>query len=464
MGAIVLVTLAIVEIVMLVASIKTKSSSQKWLQIRTAVSVCEAVALALLMALHVSNMSFDFRWMALLAVLVLRAAISLIVFLVRRNNVSATAPHRTVRMALNVIGSIAIIAVATVPALVFPPYEGLPTTGDYSVKEAHAIMVDETRTDPFEHDGSYREIPVWFYYPTAPDAESHAFPLVVFSHGAFGYHESNYSLYAELASNGYVVAALDYPHHAFFAPDTQGQTVIVDQDFLAKAIATQNGELSDDESYALSREWMQLRTTDLAFALDTIEAAAHGGSLDGGTWYFDTEEQRTLTQDALSLCDAEKVGLVGHSMGGATSVGVGRVRDEVRAVIDLDGTMFTEYQRSDDGEYSFAKEPYPVPLLSVDNERHYLSGMEARQMGEPYVNNVVLDNAKVAAHTYFKGSSHMNLTDLPLFSPTLASMLDNSSAGEIDARECIEKLNALVLSWFDEYLKGEGKATIAESY
>ncbi|MBQ5851909.1 MAG: hypothetical protein IIW54_14020, partial [Lachnospiraceae bacterium] len=31
------------------------------------------------------------------------------------------------------------------------------------------------------------------------------FPLVVFSHGAFGYYESNTSTYMELASNGYVV-------------------------------------------------------------------------------------------------------------------------------------------------------------------------------------------------------------------------------------------------------------------
>ena len=33
-------------------------------------SVCEALVLALLMAFHVSNMAFDFRWAALLAVLI----------------------------------------------------------------------------------------------------------------------------------------------------------------------------------------------------------------------------------------------------------------------------------------------------------------------------------------------------------------------------------------------------------
>ena len=73
----------------------------------------------------------------------------------------------------------------------------------------------------------------------------------------------------------------------------------------------------------------------------------------------------------------------------------------------------------------------------------------------------VLDNAKTSAHTYFRGSGHMNFTDLPLFSPALASML---GTGDVDAQACIEQTNALVLAWFDEYLKDQGHSSIAESY
>ena len=461
MGTMVLGALALVEIIMLVVSATTRSSSSKWIRTRTIVSVCEALVLALLMAFHVSNMAFDFRWAALLAVLILRAVISLVVLLVRRKKASADVPHPISRMVFNVIGSIAVIALASVPALAFPPYAGLPTTGDYAVSEAHAIMVDTARVDEFEQDGSYREIPVWFYYPDASDAEAHQFPLVVFSHGAFGYHESNYSLYAELASHGYVVAALDYPHHAFFADDTQGNTVIVDADFISQATAAQNGELSDEESYALGEEWMRLRMADLGFALDTIEAAAQSGSASGEAWFFDGADQQARVLEALRLTDADKVGLVGHSMGGATSVGQGRIRSEVGAVVDLDGTMFTERSLNGDGTYSFNEKPYPVPLLSIDNESHYESGLQAAEQGQPYVNNVALENASVSAHTYFKGAGHMNFTDLPLFSPMLASLL---GTGDIDARACIEQTNALVLAWFDEFLKGDGHASIAESY
>ncbi|MDO5107912.1 MAG: hypothetical protein Q4D39_06520, partial [Coriobacteriaceae bacterium] len=168
MGAIVLAVLAAAEVAVLIAGIKMHSSKRRWIRIRTIASVCEAVVLALLMALSVSGIAFDFRWEMLLAVLVVRAVVALIVFLTRSKKAGADAPHCIPRMVLNVIGSIVIIAIAVVPALVFPPYDGLPTTGDYGVIQAHAIMVDESRTDSFEQDGSYCEIPVWFYYPDAP--------------------------------------------------------------------------------------------------------------------------------------------------------------------------------------------------------------------------------------------------------------------------------------------------------
>ena len=461
MGTIVLLALVVVEIAMLIASIKVRSNSQEWMRIRTAVSLGETLVLALLMALPVAGIAFDFRWMALLIVLAVRAIIALITFFARSKKASASVPHPTSRMVLNVVGSIIVIALAVVPALVFPTYEGLPTSGEYDVRASHAIMVDRSSTDPFEQDGSYREVPVWFYYPDVSDAEAQRFPLVIFSHGAFGFHESNYSLYTELASHGYVVAALEHPYHSLFSTDTEGKTILVDSDFINQVMGANSTDTSEAENFAFEQEWMQVRLSDLDFALDTIEAAAQTGSVDGEAWYFDSAEERGSVLEALQLANVEKVGLIGHSLGGAASVSEGRLRNEVGAVIDLDGTMIGEYLSYEDGKYTFVEDPYPVPLLSIDNEEHHLASLEAREQGYSYVNNVVLDNADVSANTYFEGSGHMNFTDLPLFSPMLASML---GTGDIDARTCIEQTDALVLAWFDEYLKGSGHATVAESY
>ena len=87
--------------------------------------------------------------------------------------------------------------------------------------------------------------------------------------------------------------------------------------------------------------------------------------------------------------------------------------------------------------------------------------MEADKIGYRYSNNVILKNADEAFSTYFVNSDHMNFTDLPLFSPTLAKML---GTGTVDSREMILSLNSIVLDFFECYLKGEGNFEIKEFY
>ncbi len=122
-----------------------------------------------------------------------------------------------------------LFAVALVPAFLFTGYEGLETSGSYGVKMAEDIWVDESRVEEFEQDGSKREVPVHFYYPDIEgDVKDGAFPLVIFSHGAFGYYQSNTSTYMELASRGYVVVSLDHPYHSIFTKDTSRKLIYME--------------------------------------------------------------------------------------------------------------------------------------------------------------------------------------------------------------------------------------------
>ena len=119
--------------------------------------------------------------------------------------------------ALGIIVLIPVILLTAIPAFVIKDYKGRPTTGEYAVAQSEAILVDSSRVESFETDGSYREVSVHFYYPEEIESvEENSLPLVVFSHGAFGYYESNTSTYMELASNGYVVVSLDHPYHSFY--------------------------------------------------------------------------------------------------------------------------------------------------------------------------------------------------------------------------------------------------------
>lgn len=362
-----------------------------------------------------------------------------------------------VRAVLSACGSVLILAVSLVPAFVFTGYAGMKTTGMYEVGQARAILVDDAREECFETDGSKREVPVYFYYPKGENAGKNSFPLVVFSHGAFGYYESNTSTYMELASHGYVVVSLEHPYHSFFTKDTEGKTITVNPAFLQEVMYVNEDTTPEQEIYELSAKWLSIRTADMEFALDSIKYSKEQGATDA-SWITESEEVKQELSRVLSVTDTEKIGLMGHSLGGATSVTVGRRRDDIGAVIDLDGTMLGEQLGFENGEYIHYEEAYPVPLLSVESQSHH---EQAEIYAALYVNNEVLENAVNGHRTYFTDSAHMNFTDLPLFSPALAGLL---GTGEVDATECVVKMNEIVLQFFDYYLKGQGELNLSEMY
>jgi len=357
--------------------------------------------------------------------------------------------------------SVMMIVFAMVPAFLFKNYQGRPVTGAYTPAYCAAILTDNSRTEQFEQDGSFREVPVHLFYPAGSEnIADHSLPLVIFSHGAFGWYQSNMSAYQELASNGYVVVSIEHPYHSMFTHDTSGKLIIVDTQFMQNALAIGNAETSDterEEVFRMKREWMELREADMNFAVDTLKSAADYQDYTAWDYTGGTTEQ---IDHVMQLVDTNKIGLMGHSLGGATAVTVGR-RDDISAVIDIDGTMLGEQTDFKDGKYVVNEEPYTTPLLAIDNEAHHNDCQEYLQTGYVYANNVILDNATNAYNTYFVGAGHMNFTDLPLISPFLSSKL---GTGEIDPEQCTDALNQLILDFFNCYLKDQGEFSVQEHY
>lgn len=445
MTIIIFVLLVISEAALLIASLARGCGKLQWQRDRALSRGIEFLLLLGFILLPFTYMKWRFTGaLILLGILLLIAGI--LWLNVRKKADSAVKKSRVI---MSAVLSVVMIGFALFPAFVFKNYNGLETSGAYEVRECSAILIDENREDPFENDGSLREVPVHFYYP---DAEG-SFPLVIFSHGAFGYYQSNYSTYAELVSNGYVVVSLDHPHHAFFTKNSKGKTVIVDTQFISDAVAVSNGEKSMEEEYALFREWMALRTADVNFVLDTIEAAKDSGAA-GASWYMENEDEiRTV----LGMIDTEHIGVMGHSMGGATAVSAGRTRDDVDAVIVLDGTMLDEITGFENGTVSYNETPYPVPVLEFGKEADYSEDAQAQDAQAQdayqfaYVNRYVMEHAKEGKTVVFENVGHMDFTDLPLFSPMLSSMLGSE---KIDHEAFMKQVNGLVLDWFDCYLKG----------
>ena len=249
----------------------------------------------------------------------------------------------------------------------------------------------------------------------------------------------------ELASHGYVVASLDHPYHSFFTHDSEGKLITVDPEFLQTAlyVGGNDNDMSEEEVYEITSEWMKIREADMNFVIDELE-------------------NELFEQEWGRLMDTSRIGLMGHSLGGATAVTVGR-RADISAVIDIDGSMLGEQTGVSNGMPEVNGERYTTPILAIDNDEHHQSRIEARETGYPYSNNVILDNADEGFSTYFRGAAHMDLTDLPLFSPFLAGML-NTSESTVNHEECTDTLNRIVLDFFNCYLKGEGHFAVNESY
>ena len=451
MGITALLVLAVLEIALAVRTCRNRPEKKIWRRDRLVVRGAE-IALILLHSLTSAGQKW--RFVPVLGFLVILCIIAGLSWLIGRNKEDGV--KKAGSAVAGCILCIFACALLLLPAFIFTSYKGLPVTGNHEIGESSAILIDSSRTDPFEQDGSFREVPVHFYYP-ADAAPGERFPLVVFSHGAFGYYQSNTSTYMELASNGYVVAALDHPHHAFFTEDTEGQTVLVDMDFINTALNL-NSETDKQRQLELYRDWMGLRVPDMSFALDEIKAAA-GGQPDE-SWFI-PEKNRDAVLAALARTDVSKIGLMGHSMGGATSVQVGRERDDITAVIDLDGTMLGEYLAVENGELAVNDEKYPLPVLDLNNWESYNDQLEYTAQGYAYPNTTVISGAEKGFRAGIRDTEHMDFTDLPLLSPTLGKLL---GSGERGTEETMTIVNSLVLDFFNCYLKGEGEFTVQDIY
>ncbi len=451
-GLILFVLLAGLEIVLAVRGRGREKEKKTWLRNRLLVRAAE---LAIVLGARLLAAQ-GWRMAPALIFLLVLALIALLRWLIGRRREGV---KKTGSAAANCVLSVVFLGLALVPAFLFTGYSGLPVSGPHPIAETAAILVDSSRRDPFEQDGSFREVPVHFYYP-ADAAEGETFPLVVFSHGAFGYYQSNTSTYRELAAGGYVVAALDHPHHAFYTKDTAGRTVLVDRDFFQTAMGA-NGDPNDnaEANLALFRSWMELRTADVNFVVDTLESAAGRGAPDESWFLSDGDADAILS--VLNMTDMTRIGLMGHSMGGAASVQVGRERSDISAVIDLDGTMLGEYTGVENGRLTVSEEPYPLPVLDFDNWTSYNDRKEYLAQDYRYPNNELRRNSDEVYSVTIRDTEHMDFTDLPLFSPFLGRML---GSGERDTAETMGIVNGLVREFFDRYLKDEGAFSAQEIY
>jgi predicted dienelactone hydrolase len=229
------------------------------------------------------------------------------------------------------------------------------------------------------------------------------FPVVMFSPGLGGVRTQNTSWAEELASRGYVVAALDHPYDSAAVVLADGRTV------RTKVAAT--GDPNKDEQLAAG--WTRVRAADLSFVLTQL------GRLDRG------EVAGPLTE----RLDTGRVAVAGHSLGGAAALQAARQDRRFKAVINLDG-------------YPHGPTPSSIhqPVLALTQA----IGPETDPDYIPRLTQVLKLSTATSYRLTIPGAAHLTFTDAPLYLPpvpALVGSLGRTKGLRVTAMACVAFLD-----------------------
>ncbi|MDW7729323.1 MAG: hypothetical protein SCJ94_04870 [Bacillota bacterium] len=240
-----------------------------------------------------------------------------------------------------------------VAKILFPGLSVIKTTGPFSYDSVMMQINDESRLETFLNDGTIRKLSVKVYYPTGKSIQTNSCPLVVFSHGGISIKTSNASLFEELASHGFVVVSIAHTFHALYN-SIDGKKVWIDRGYFQE-LNTEDSNKDIANSYMLYQKWMEIRMADINHVIGVFISEANKSD-----------------NSLYSLIDPEKIGLVGHSLGGAAVLGTARGRNDISAVIALEAPYMYDIAGYVGDEFTWNTEPYDSAIMNIYSDTGYV--------------------------------------------------------------------------------------------
>ncbi|MFD9123535.1 alpha/beta hydrolase family protein [Kitasatospora sp. NPDC059571] len=343
--------------------------------------------------------------------------------------------------------------------------------GPHAVGTTGLHLVDASRKDPWQ-PGHSRELMVTLWYPARPgqsdavapqlpagtaaafaaslqqqfglptdtadwagtethsrtDAPAQAtqagLPVVLYSPGATGLRGQGTVLAEELASRGYLVVAIDHTYESLAVEFPDGRVALPDP----AAASAPPSRLVD------------IRVADARFVLDRLTLLNAGGNPDA--------DHRRLPTGLTGRLDLCHVGMIGHSLGGATAAQVMHDDARVEAAVDLDGGL-------DFGDQG------PVGSVVADGlDRPFLLMNSAQWThNDPWWQPFWANLRGMHRNIQLAQSAHLSYTDLQVQLPQIAAAgrvpeaAVQSQVGTIDPTASITTQRAYVDAFFDLTLR-----------
>jgi predicted dienelactone hydrolase len=282
---------------------------------------------------------------------------------------------------------------------------------------------------PFFND----ERRVWLSpgYAGVPVADGR-FPVLVFSPGVGNLTLYYSSLLYEIASRGFVIAALWHPYST--------EVVAFPDGTVLRSNPAGGMNVPPGEQQAKLERLGAVWAADQRFVLDQCAA-----------W----NAQHSVLRGHLDL---QRVGAFGHSLGGAAAAQAAHVDPRIDAAVNMDGAMFG----------TVTTEGSRVPFLLVEAERPVLSDGELKQVGltREQADALIASLVNVQATTIARSrearsrklerSKHNTfMTDLLFFTTALPAARRAALVGDVDPLPAFGQIS----TWIGEFMTAHVQET-----
>lgn len=270
------------------------------------------------------------------------------------------------------------------------------------------------------------KVHAYSYRDAAVSSAQKPYPVVLLRAGAAAQITQYTCLAEDLASHGYVVVGFDAPYRTF-------TTVFPDGRVISRA-AQNNVELAGGvRQVKLATKLSQAWSSDMSYALDQLEelnASDPSGRFNG-------------------RLDLQRVGVLGHSLGGATALEFCHDDLRCKAGIDLDGLPLGD----------IAQEGVTQPFMFLLSDH----GREPESVRGPVLSDIraIYDRLPADKRVWIsiRGAGHFLFADDAMLQlPLLRSVLHRLGVMPLAGRRQVEITEHYISAFFDVYLKTTASA------
>ena len=256
------------------------------------------------------------------------------------------------------------------------------------------------------------------------------YPVVLYSPGFGSWRNASTALVEQLVSNGFIVVTIDHPFDAAAVEFPNGSIV----EGRALSVLSGSNVLTYEAWQTMVDPFLRVRVADVGFVLDALERLDAGHDPDAN--------RRPLPSGLAGALDLDRVGMFGHSLGGATTAQIMRVDRRIRAGLSLDGPIPEAHGKTPCVERPFvlirSQDP-AIERLTVPSWASPAAGLCGRR-------SVIV----------LKGAGHNDFTDLAVFARDLAIDPRQRAAwalGSIGAAAAVNAERRSIVCFFDRWLR-----------